>query len=110
MSAFRQGGSPACRIVTYAPRNGMKVGQDACSPWRRASSQCPISCTKISRTTPIPHCQPPSSAYAAAEMKIEKNLTKTKPNLTASPPRKAIGAQIRRSSLRQSNPCGWIGS
>ncbi len=51
-----------CFIPTKAPRNGMKSGAEAGTPWRRSSSTWPISWTKISATRPSPNHQPPSSA------------------------------------------------
>ena len=112
MSEFRHGDSPACRMVTYAPKNGMNVGADTCSPWRRASTAWPSSCTRISSTKPKANVQLPNqSLYAAIEMKIPKNLTKMKPHFSAVPPISSASAPARsRMRLTFSPPRGCSGS
>ncbi len=91
--------------------NGMKVGSVTSSPWAFATMKCPISWTRIRITKPTPNRQPQMSAYAPTEMKIPKNFSRTKPNLTAIPITAASGAQILRKIPRQFVPLpGWIGS
>jgi hypothetical protein len=59
----------ACRIglcawerwKMAAPRNGMKIGAVAAIPWRRISTTCPISCTKIIKTRPTANHGPPKN-------------------------------------------------
>ena len=109
MRALRHGVSPACWMVTKAPKNGMNVGQETCSPCRRASTTWPSSCTRISSTKPNANVQLPNhSLYAAAEMKKPKNLTKTKPHFSAVPPIRTARPPIR-SSERRTGCRGCIG-
>jgi len=93
-------------IITYAPKNGMKVGQVACNPCRRASKKCPSSCTRMSRTKPTANFQPQISAYPPTAMKMLKNLSAAKPNFAIRRMAAPIGAQMRRSIPRQSVPRG----
>ena len=105
ISALRHGESPAWRIVTNAPKNGMNVGADTCSPWRRASIAWPSSCTRISSTKPSANVQLPNqSLYAAIEMKNAKNFAKTKPHFSAVPPISSASAPIRSRILRTLMP------
>ena len=93
----------------------MNSGADAGTPWRRSSSTCPISWTKISTTSPTPNHQPPSSAYAPTETIIDAptvkifSLKRIAPNLTRNAPAAAIGAQIRFSRSRKGrcSRTGW---
>src|SRR6266550_7831312 len=89
--------------------NGMKVSNDTLSPWRRASTTWPSSCTRSMRTNPSANVQLWNhSVYAATEMKKPKNLTKTKPHLSAVPPINTARPPAR-SSERRRLPFGWIG-
>ena len=81
----------------------MKNGALTGSPWRFASSTCPISWTKRSTTRPMPNHQPPIQTYTAADTKIENRnfaLKSTAPNFTSSAPTAASGARIFFSRSR----------
>ena len=70
----------------------------------------PISCRRISRTSPTANVQPQISAYAATAMKILANLTRTNENFASASAAPMIGAKSFFSRARQSVPFGWIGS
>ena len=57
-----QASSGSSFIPITAPRNGMKSGALAGTPWRRSSKTCPSSWTKIRSTKPIANGSPQSHA------------------------------------------------
>ena len=69
----------------------------------------PVSCKRISATTPTANFQPKISAYAATAMKIVENLTRMNANFASVTPTATIGASALRIRPRQFGPV-WIGS
>src|SRR6476620_7053632 len=88
----------------------MNTGSFGFRPSRFASMKWPVSCRRISTTTPAPNFQPQMSAYAATAMKIEENLRRTNENFATASSATTSGARRRRSRPRQSVPRGWIGA